>query len=514
VVGGYRTPRGAPTDLGLPKRGVRRFIFTAAQNNTRVEASTWRNILALAKHYKARLLVSRFSYNKGAFQSNQKVDSIRPSDYDKLWYDPQTAPYWSDEPLLVAPDLIWCGHLNLIPTADRPLTKYTNYGGTKSLVLPHAKIAMDSIATMPDRDPKLVFTTGCVTELNYIQRGAGQIAEFHHAFGALLVEVQPDGKWWARQLNADNDGSIHDLTLRVSNGRVKGNQRAGGINWGDLHESEMDPLARKGAFTVRTGVLDVLRPVKQFCHDTFSFVSQNHHDEKNFHRRLQKMFDGISSVEKEVADCAQFLRDISRPWCETLVVESNHDNALCKWLNEADPKKDLENAEYFHGLQARKIRSIRERDGLNILEFALKQKGCPAEIEFLDGDKSYVYLGIQHALHGHDGPDGARGNDNNLSRIGERVNKGHSHRARIVFGLYSAGTWSKKKLSYTRGPSSWTATFILTYQNGKRALVTLRGAQAWAIGKSEDYCNVVPFRKARGSAPAIGQSSPARKLAA
>jgi hypothetical protein len=29
--------------------------------------------------------------------------------------------------------------------------------------------------------------------------------------GALLVEVNEDGNWWATQLNADSDGTIRDL---------------------------------------------------------------------------------------------------------------------------------------------------------------------------------------------------------------------------------------------------------------------------------------------------------------
>ena len=52
----------------LPKEGeIKRYILTSAQNNTHVYGEVWENILALAKHYDAEILVGTYSYNQNAF---------------------------------------------------------------------------------------------------------------------------------------------------------------------------------------------------------------------------------------------------------------------------------------------------------------------------------------------------------------------------------------------------------------------------------------------------------------
>jgi hypothetical protein len=56
--------------------------------------------------------------------------------------------------------------------------------------------------------------------------------------------------------------------------------------------------------------------------------------------------------------------------------------------------------------------------------------------------------------------------------MGRRANGGHSHSCGIDGGAYQAGTKSLLRLDYNRGPSSWSHTDIVTYENSKRSLVT------------------------------------------
>jgi hypothetical protein len=58
-----------------------------------------------------------------------------------------------------------------------------------------------------------MYTTGACTLRNYINRKAGQVATFHHVFGALYVEVAEDGKWFVRQIMADDSGAFYDLDV-------------------------------------------------------------------------------------------------------------------------------------------------------------------------------------------------------------------------------------------------------------------------------------------------------------
>ena len=65
-----------------------------------------------------------------------------------------------------------------------------------------------------------------------------------------------------------------------------------------------------------------------------------------------------------------------------------------------------------------------------------------------------------------------------LSKIGAKVNVGHSHSAGIIDGAWQAGLTGGAldvTMDYARGPSSWSRTMILTYVGGKRSMLTMRG---------------------------------------
>ena len=66
IAGGKQ--RAAEVKESLPKSGnVKRYILTSAQNNTFVHKEFWENVLAMAKHYSAQILVGTFSYNQNKF---------------------------------------------------------------------------------------------------------------------------------------------------------------------------------------------------------------------------------------------------------------------------------------------------------------------------------------------------------------------------------------------------------------------------------------------------------------
>src|SRR5690606_9063391 len=127
---------------------------------------------------------------------------------------------------------------------------------------------------------KFLYATGVCTQRNYVQKRAGQLAEFHHAYGALLVEVTSDGRWWARQINATCDGAFQDLTTVVRDGKVRRGARVSAVHWGDIHASEMAADVREACWG-RGGVIDALKPEYQFLHDLHSHRSASHHDRKS-----------------------------------------------------------------------------------------------------------------------------------------------------------------------------------------------------------------------------------------
>lgn len=487
----------APKPLTPPQpAGVTtaRYILTAAQNNTPVHAAFLRNLEAYAEATGARIMVSRFSYNKSAYGAKATKAGRAPgaTDHDELWYDPAIRQYICDDPArhgsckwLLAPDLLWCAEMNILPTAVRPLSGLESYSGPASGIFPHAKIALESVPVIGERPPKLNFTTGAVTQRNYVAKKEGIKAEFHHQYGALLVEVDlGTGDWWVRQLNADDDGAFNDLTFRVSDGVVTRGHRVEAISWGDIHASEIDPVVRALNWGRSDSVIDTLRPKVQLWHDTLSFRNRSHHEVKSFAARFAKHVGGadVDTVEAELKVTATLLQLAHRDFCETVVVASNHDVHGERWLDETDFKTDLPNAELYLEAQLARVRALRDGDRWHFLPWAMKRHGAGHLALFLGGDESFIVGPPGHpvecGLHGDRGPDGSRGSDAAYSRMATRIVKGHSHKACIRDGVFSSGVCNRR-LPYAHGPSSWSVSHTVVYQNGKRAILTMRGGRLW-----------------------------------
>ena len=462
----------------LPARGeVTRYILTSAQNNTKVHQRVWENLLALREHYKAELLVGTFSYNKNAYGELAVKRGTKGAYQDHLWYDSQLSSYLQDARIELAPGLVWCGEMNIQPTAVDPLEGLETYSGRDCGIFPHAKHAMRSIATMMGHGAKINYTTGTVTQRNYIQKKAGLVAEHHHSYGGLVVEVDSDGVWFVRQLDADDKGRIYDLDLCVADGKVTSGHRVEAINWGDIHAPTIDvtncmmPALRK-----RDGMLDFLRPSKQFMHDIMEGVWTNHHGAKDPHERFKAHLRGLATVADERDMVAGVLKAYARPWAEMIVVDSNHDGQwLYRWLKEHDYRQDPHNAVFFLELQLAVYKALEaENADFNIIETVMRTADIP-KIRFLKTDESYTICNgrIECGMHGHLGPDGARGSSANLAKQGRRANIGHLHSAGIFNGLYVAGTSTTLSMGYNKGPSSWSHSHVVTYANGKRAIITM-----------------------------------------
>lgn len=462
---------------------VRRYIITSAQSNTSVHDETWASLLALAKHYNAELLVSTFRYVMSQ-EGSAKRGSARESGRDE-WYAPEIEPHICDDLVELAPGLVFCGNMNTLPTAERPLRGFESYTGRASGIFPHPRHQMQSVASHKQDPTKFNWTTGACTKRHYLQKRAGIRAEFHHCYGALLVEVTPR-QWFVRQLATDDDGCIQDLDiLATPSGKiVKATVEA--ITWGDLHIERADSEVRALAWG-KGGMLDTLRPKRQFIHDLLDFHARSHHEMRDPHAMFERWVEGTDSVAEALMKASDFLgKEARRPWCETLVVCSNHDNHLERWLREADYKHDHRNAITFLRLQLAKYEAMAERDRrFLLLEHALRREcGLPVEAaRFLRHDESYIICkdrhgGIECGMHGDDGPSGSAGSINGFTRMGRKANIGHSHSAGILDGVYQAGTSSQLDLGYNKGPGSWSHSHIVTYPSGKRTIVTMWGG-AW-----------------------------------
>lgn len=479
-----------------PSGGIKRYICTSAQNNTLVNDKFLKSLELLAQHYDAQILVGTFSYNQNAYG---KLAVKRGKDKDKehsLWYDPKIEKYICDERLELANGLIWCGEMNIMPTAVDPLAGLETYTHRKSAIFPHAKLAMRSVSTMLEEGAKINYTTGCVTQRNYIQKKEGQKAEHHHRYAALVVEVSHDGHWWVRQIGVgSNSDELQDLDVRVTNGKIVTGCAVEAITWGDLHATMVEPWVVEQSM----GMLDALKPKCQFLHDVLEGASINRHviaKGPDPHYSFYRWLRGLHRLDAEVTATVDIIKKYARSWCKTIIPESNHDGGwLRAWLAKYDYRVDPANAELFLDLQKWMFEQIRKavpegkshKDvpivGKLFEKFGLAKKAA----RFLLPDESFTICGdkIECGMHGHLGPGGSNGSPTSLNKIGRRANTAHTHSAGIWNGLYVAGTSSKLKWSYNWGPSSWSHSHIVTYPNGQRAIVTMYAGKWRAMLKEK-----------------------------
>lgn len=509
--------RVAETERGRLKLNGTRFIITSAQNNTPVHEGFFKALESCARENGAQLLVSQFTYNKGAFENKKTVkegakdsfQNLTKEDVDDLWYDERIKPYVMNKRAMIAKGLEFGGEVNILPTAKSPLSGYESYFKNNSGILPHTTHEMKSLPGMKEDGARFLYATGTCTKRNYIQKKAGQTAEAHHTFGALMVEVDDDGKWFVRQLVADEKGAFYDLDKKyMPNGKVLTNQRPEAITWGDIHVEKLDKVVAKAAWG-DGGMLDQLRPKYQFMHDLPDFEGRSHHNINDPYHWAKQLFEKRPSVADVMGECAKFLCGAERDFSKVFVVEGNHDRHLLKWLSDTkNIKNDPLNAHFFHACNAKIFDEIskgnKDYPG-KIFEFAvkneaLKQKIALRSTTFLTPDTTFKICkglggdsaGIECNLHGDLGPNGARATPKSFRYLGSKVNTGHTHTAGIYQGVYTAGVSGQLNMGYNVGPSSWSHSHIITYPNGKRAIVTMNNGKWRALNKPKPR-DIIPL---------------------
>lgn len=471
-------PTAITTKIGETKT----LILTAAQDDSAVHEGFLKNLEAYASYLGAEIMVAGFTYNKSLFEDHAARTG---------WYHPSIQKYLVHQSYVINDSLLFCGEMNTQPTAVSPLTGFEVYTRHRSGIFPHAKVQLESIPTMQGFPPKINMTTGAVTLPNYVQKRAGIIATFHHVIGAVIVEVDGEGDWFARHLIAEDDGAFQDLDVVVANGVVDTGYNVEAINWGDLHFPNTDLLVSLHGWgwpdTVpEETMLDELQPRVQFLHDTSDFADRNHHNIADPYHAFKVMQEKGGDLRKTFVDMSSFVESFRREFSEVVVVESNHDLAFRRWLRDSDWRTDPLNAELYLEANLRLLQSIKQdEDEFSLLKWVLEREGVADlnDVLFLKEDQSYRICekagdtGIECGMHGHLGANGSKGTPRQFTRMGPKANTGHTHSCGIRDGIYTAGTSSLLNMGYNKGLSSWSHSHIVTYPNGKRTIVTMKNGK-------------------------------------
>ena len=480
----------APIKLKSDNSGIQYWIFSSAQDRTKVHEPFLKNLEVYAEHLDADIHIGGFTY----MVSN--ADVWEKGSLKDVLFEPSIKKYMTNRQHHVGDDIIFCGEQNTLPTAVNPLSGFETYTRDKWGIFPHPRVTLQSVPTMLRKPAKMNMTTGCVTLPNYIQKKAGIKAEFHHVIGAVLVAIDEDGDFFCRQLIADDSGGFYDLDKYIGGGEIFHGSRVEAITWGDVHRKQLCPYVAVGAwgYDTDTGEINknaypnsmagVLQPFHGFYHDVSDFRARNHHDIKNCHSRFALHLQEEEDVEEEMVEVSQFLEAVQVSNCLNYVVEANHDLALERWLREADYREDPANALFFLRTQLKKYTAISMHlENYILLEDVLRDYYNLEKTVFLSEKDSKVICGnIENSLHGHSGANGARATPKSFSRMGSKANTAHTHTAGIVEGIWTCGTSSKLIMNYNKqGLSSWSNSHIVTHQNGKRQMITMQGMK-WREG--------------------------------
>lgn len=479
-----RGPSGRTVERGAPiaKRALAsssRYIITAAQNATPVHAGFLAALKIACEHLSAELIVIPMRYKNATSRWTE-------SQANAEWWAPELVPFLYNQRKKLNPNLVLLGDVKAQPTATRPLSGFEGITGAESCILGHTKLQLKVVPAPSNRFPKILTTTGAVTVKNYTDSKAGKLGEFHHVLGAALVEVR--GKTFhLRQILANSgDGSINgsftDLNVHYTPDGWQKAAPALGLVMGDTHHRFLDPGVRKATFGL-DGMVDVLNPEVLVWHDLIDDYATNPHHDGNPFIEAAKRTKDFHLVRREVEEAIAFLDEITVNR-QSVIVSSNHDDFLRRWIIKTDWREDVENADFYLDTAKAMLNSARMGKGgaeyASPFDYWVKQLSKNPNVRALGGNESFVLGGNECGSHGHIGPNGARGSILNLSRLGVRMITGHGHTPGREEGHTRVGTSTPLRLEYNGGPSSWLNTHSVVYATGKNSLLTVIGDE-WRI---------------------------------
>lgn len=473
------------------KHKVTRFIFSCAVRSAPAHADFLRNLEVYADSIGAQIRIGPLTNN-----SRQRF-----ADIDPVEFDPELQVFLSDIPVVIGDRVRFSPEVNLTATASKPLSGMQTYTKRHWGVFAHPKVALESVPTHKHRPAKINVTTGAITHAYYSPTKAGFRAQFDHVYGAVLVEVTDKGVWM-RHLTptSDTDGSFYDLDKFVSNGKITKHTGVEAIVYGDIHVEKLDPVCAEatwgyttfgGASCVRVSLVDLLHPRVNVLHDLMD-MPVNYHELKNMMKQYERYIHGDKDdLIGAMYHARWFLEHLRRktPTATTVVVDSNHDHFLDRWLNDFNPEVtgDLKNAAAFYELKAAMLRQIENGANKSALEKGLRmftvRKGednIYDYVRFLRPDEPFEVCRVELGWHGHRGSNGSRGSRGSFKFVTEKSTTGHLHSAYIESGHHIVGTSSLLDLDYNEGPSSWSHTHSIIYPNGMRTLITMSDGKFWA----------------------------------
>jgi hypothetical protein len=363
-------------------------------------------------------------------------------------------------------------HINTIKLSAKhidPITGLIRIGHQEgSFIYASPKQRLKYVAAGND-NTHAIMTTGAITvpmydSDRYMSNRTAHIADYDHVMGAVVIEIQSDKKYHSRQIQADEDGSFIDIGKKYYADKVVECSPVA-VVLGDWQSGETDP----DVVECWADMCKTLKPVSLLVHDAFNGLSINHHNQNKIIERSFFAEKGLLNLQQEINVLAKDLDRLAKLADEVVIVKSNHDEFLERYLQEGRYVKDPEN----HGIALELANAY--LNGKDPLKHAVEKAGLKNidKIRWLKRDENFEVANIQLGSHGDHGLNGTKANIKSLEIAYGKAVVGHSHTPEILRGVWVVGTSSYLRVRYNVGPSSWMHTSCLVYANGSRQLINV-----------------------------------------
>lgn len=418
------------------------YLVTCAVNNTPIHRNFWDNLLVYSQFLNGELHVIASRYKNPTSIFNESAE---------VWAE-EVMPYLDANRHDIHKTISIMSDIKIQPTAEMPLIGLEGISGNKSCIIGHPRVHMTYLPVPKRSNNKVMFTTGACTLANYTDSKAGKKGEFHHTFGFVLVEIKDEEDAVIRYVTAKEDGSFIDLFNEVKDGKITKADRPKAIILGDLHIAK---LTKESLIRIDE-IISLFKPEVLILHDVFDGESINPHEEKNPILKFKRL---NNTLQAELDECIEIISYLSGQVDECVIVASNHDRFLDRYISTQDWKKDLINASTYIELTQMAMTSEKS------LIQQIIEKHLP-KVKCLDIDESYIVEDIECGSHGDIGANGSKGGALQFKRLSTKLITGHTHTPSRLDGHLVVGCQDLDH-GYNKGISSWGIADVIINSNGK-----------------------------------------------
>lgn len=443
----------------LPK-DVEVLLVTAVQNKTHINKDFWENLqvyktfLDKKLNKKTEIVVIPTRYRN----PTSNIESEQTKGLDFWSEDVEDSLYYGQVKL---GDTLISANSRISPTAKDPLTGFEILANGNHLILGHSKIHFKTLPRLRGEKLIAMSSTGYLSVRNYSNSKAGQVAFENHSYGFVVVEkgLVP------RNVKVKSDGTFVDLIYNVD-GEVTEIDYSEGLVWGDIHARELN----KEVYEKTKELSGMLKPKTHVLHDVLDGSTVNPHESKDMFIQRLKITKGEHLIEDEVEECLDLVADLKECCGDVVVVESNHDNFLQRFIDNENWKRDLHNSPAY--LKYALIQqTVDLRDYGNIFGYLLHES-FNGEVSYIKMGESFKLADYECGLHGEHGTNGSRGSAQGFNRLNRKMIHGHQHSPVLINNVTTVGVTCNLNQYYNRkGLSSWAYAHSVVHHNGKNQLL-------------------------------------------